>query len=87
MTFSGWVAFAFLALVNSLVGFFFWYRALALGGISKISQIQLLQTVFTFCFAALWLGEIITSLMVFFLLITLVIVWLSKKIPVTDSQG
>ncbi|PDH64061.1 MAG: EamA family transporter, partial [SAR116 cluster bacterium MED-G04] len=44
MPLSAWAAFCFLALINSLVGFFFWYRALAIGGVAKISQIQLLQT-------------------------------------------
>lgn len=77
----GWGAFVFLALVNSLVGFFFWYRALAIGGVAKISQIQLLQTFFTFGFAALWLGEVISFEMIVFLSITMAIVWLSKKIP------
>ena len=38
---SGWAAFAFLAVINSLIGFFFWYKALALGGVTKISQVQL----------------------------------------------
>ena len=84
---SGWAAFAFLAVINSLIGFFFWYKALALGGVTKISQVQLLQTFFTFIFAALWLGEEITLIMVIFLIITLIIVWLSKKILVTRSPS
>ena len=84
---SGWAAFAFLAVINSLIGFFFWYKALALGGVTKISQVQLLQTFFTFIFAALWLGEEITLIMAIFLIITLFIVWLSKKIPVTRSPS
>ena len=84
---SGWAAFAFLAVINSLIGFFFWYKALALGGVTKISQVQLLQTFFTFIFAALWLGEEITLIMVIFLIITLIIVWLSKKILVKRSPS
>ena len=86
MPISGWAAFVFLALVNSLIGFFFWYKALAIGGVTKISQIQLLQTFFTFGFAALWLGEVITPLMVLFLVITVIIVWISKRIPVTAKS-
>lgn len=86
MPLSAWAAFCFLALINSLVGFFFWYRALAIGGVAKISQIQLLQTFFTFGFAALWLGETITLVMTVFLVITIVIVWISKKIPVAAPQ-
>ena len=84
---SGWATFVFLAVINSLIGFFFWYKALALGGVTKISQVQLLQTFFTFIFAALWLGEEITLIIVIFLIITLIIVWLSKKIPVTRSPS
>jgi len=87
LTLSGWAIFAFLAVINSLIGFFFWYKALALGGVTKISQVQLLQTFFTFIFAALWLGEEITLIMAIFLIITLFIVWLSKKIPVTRSPS
>jgi drug/metabolite transporter (DMT)-like permease len=83
----GWLAFAFLALINSLVGFFFWYRALAIGGVPKISQIQLLQTFFTFGFAALWLNETITLTMIFCLIATIVVVWISKKIPVASTAG
>ena len=86
MPLSAWAAFCFLALINSLVGFFFWYRALAIGGGAQISQIQLLQTFFTFGFAALWLGETITLVMTVFLVITIVIVWISKKIPVAAPQ-
>ena len=87
LTPSGWATFVFLAVINSLIGFFFWYKALALGGVTKISQVQLLQTFFTFIFAALWLGEEITLIMVIFLIITLIIVWLSKKILVTRSPS
>ena len=84
---QGWLAFAFLALINSLVGFFFWYRALAIGGVPKISQIQLLQTFFTFGFAALWLNETITLTMILCLIATIVVVWISKKIPVASTAG
>lgn len=83
LSITGWGAFAFLALINSLIGFFFWYKALALGGVPKISQIQLLQTFFTFGFAKLWLGEDITLLMVAFMVLTILIVWVSKQIPST----
>jgi drug/metabolite transporter (DMT)-like permease len=84
---EGWFAFAFLALINSLVGFFFWYKALAIGGVPKISQIQLLQTFFTFGFAALWLNETITLTMISCLIATIVVVWISKKIPVASKAG
>ena len=42
-----------------LLGFFAWYRGLALGGIARVGQIQLVQPVMTMTWAALILGEVI----------------------------
>ena len=39
------------------LGFFAWYRGLAIGPIARVSQIQLVQPVLTICWAALLLGE------------------------------
>jgi drug/metabolite transporter (DMT)-like permease len=51
------LAFGYLAIGSSLLAFFAWYRALALGGIAKVGQIQLLQPILTMVLAALLLGE------------------------------
>ena len=37
--------------MSQLVGFFFWYRGLALGGVARVGQIQLLQPFLTVLFA------------------------------------
>jgi drug/metabolite transporter (DMT)-like permease len=42
-----WWAFAYLALVSQLIGFFAWYAGLAMGGIAAVSQVQLLQIFLT----------------------------------------
>lgn len=55
-----WSAFACLALVSMFLAFFAWYRGLALGPMSSVSQIQLIQPVLSICWAALILGEHIT---------------------------
>jgi drug/metabolite transporter (DMT)-like permease len=39
------------------LGFFAWYRGLAIGPMAQVSQIQLVQPVLTICWAALLLGE------------------------------
>lgn len=54
---SAWGGFAYLSLVSAFLGFFAWYHGLALGGVAKVGQIQLLQPFFTFIFAAGFLGE------------------------------
>ena len=52
-----WLAFAYLAGVSMFLGFFAWYRGLAIGPIARVSQIQLVQPVLTIVWAALLLGE------------------------------
>lgn len=52
-----WGGFAYLSLVSAFLGFFAWYHGLALGGVAKVGQIQLLQPFLTFVFAAAFLGE------------------------------
>jgi drug/metabolite transporter (DMT)-like permease len=55
-----WAAFAYLAVVSMFLGFFAWYRGLAIGPIARVSQIQLIQPVLSICWAALLLGEALT---------------------------
>jgi drug/metabolite transporter (DMT)-like permease len=40
---SAWLGLAYIAVFSMLIGFFFWYRALAIGGSSRVGQLQLLQ--------------------------------------------
>lgn len=54
---SAWGGFAYLSFVSAFLGFFAWYHGLALGGVARVGQIQLLQPFFTFVFAAAFLGE------------------------------
>jgi drug/metabolite transporter (DMT)-like permease len=54
---TAWLAFAYLGLMSQWVGFLFWYRGLALGGIARVSQVQLMQLFGTLAFSALLLGE------------------------------
>jgi drug/metabolite transporter (DMT)-like permease len=52
-----WAGFAYVSVVSMFLGFFAWYRGLALGGIAAVGQVQLLQPFLTI-FASAWLlGE------------------------------
>jgi len=55
---SAWLGFAYVTLFSQLLGFFAWYKALALGGIARVSQVQLLQLFLTLVFAALLNGDV-----------------------------
>ena len=52
-----WIALAYVSLFSMLIGFVFWYRGLALGGIAGVSQLQLLQPFFGLMLAAMLLNE------------------------------
>jgi drug/metabolite transporter (DMT)-like permease len=52
-----WGAFAYLAAVSMFLGFFAWYRGLAIGPMSQVSQVQLTQPVMSICWAGLLLHE------------------------------
>jgi drug/metabolite transporter (DMT)-like permease len=54
---ESWAALFYLTAISQFIGFFFYYKGLALGGIAKMSQVQLLLP-FMAVFAAHWiLGE------------------------------
>jgi drug/metabolite transporter (DMT)-like permease len=55
-----WASFAYLAVVSMFLGFFAWYRGLAIGPMARVSQVQLVQPVLSIGWAALLLGEELT---------------------------
>ncbi len=55
-----WAAFAYLAVVSMFLGFFAWYRGLAIGPMAHVSQVQLLQPVLSILWVALLLKEKLT---------------------------
>ncbi|HLZ02225.1 MAG TPA: DMT family transporter [Bradyrhizobium sp.] len=61
-----WLALLYAALFPQWIGFFAWNAGLAMGGIARVSQLQLLQPFVTFAFAAIFIGEPITPQIVLF---------------------
>lgn len=54
---DGWFGLLYLALASQLFGFFFWYKGLAIGGIARVSQTQLLQPFLSIIASIVILGE------------------------------
>ena len=52
-----WAGFAYVSVFSMMLGFVFWYRGLALGGIAGVGQLQLLQPFLGLLLAGLVLGE------------------------------
>ncbi len=58
-----WIGLAYVSLFSMLIGFVFWYRGLAQGGIAAVGQLQLLQPFFGLALAATLLGEPVSATM------------------------
>jgi drug/metabolite transporter (DMT)-like permease len=54
--------FAYVSLISMFLGFFAWYRGLALGGIARVGQLQLMQPVLTLLWSHWLLAESITPM-------------------------
>jgi drug/metabolite transporter (DMT)-like permease len=59
-----WLGLGYVSVFSMLVGFIFWYRGLAMGGIAGVGQLQLLQPFFGLLLAAALLGEPVAWTMV-----------------------
>lgn len=63
ITGTAWGGLFYVSLFSMLIGFIFWYRGLALGGIAAVGQLQLLQPFFGLTLAATLLGEPVSAAM------------------------
>lgn len=55
-----WAGLAYVSVFSMLVGFVFWFRGLARGGIAGVGQLQLLQPFLGLALSALLLGETVS---------------------------
>ncbi|RBQ06653.1 DMT family transporter [Pedobacter miscanthi] len=54
---GAWAGLAYISLFSMFIGFIFWYKGLAQGGIASVGQLQLLQPFFGLALAATLLHE------------------------------
>jgi len=73
------VSFVYLGLFSMYIGFFFWYSGIALGGVARVGQVQLLQPFLTLVGGYFLLDEKITAINVGFALCVLAVVVLGKR--------
>jgi drug/metabolite transporter (DMT)-like permease len=79
---SAWMGLGYVSLFSMWLGFFAWYRGLALGGTVRVSQVQLVQPFLALLFAVPVLGETLEPGTVVFSLAVIATVFLGKKMPV-----
>jgi drug/metabolite transporter (DMT)-like permease len=54
---AAWTGFAYVSVFSMFIGFFFWYRGMALGGVARVGQVQLVQPFLSVLGATVVLGE------------------------------
>lgn len=82
---SAWGAFAYVAVFSMWIGFFAWYRGLALGGTVRVSQVQLVQPFLSMLSAVPLLGERLDLLTVGFGIAVIATVFAGKRMPVRST--
>ncbi|MBZ9794750.1 DMT family transporter [Mesorhizobium sp. ES1-4] len=81
---NAWISLAYVSLFSMLIGFVFWYRGLAQGGIAAVGQLQLLQPFFGLALAATLLHEQVSPMMVLVTLGVVACVFGAKKFAKRD---
>ncbi|WP_217568915.1 DMT family transporter [Mesorhizobium sp. GbtcB19] len=76
---GAWIGLGYVSLFSMLIGFIFWYRGLAQGGIAAVGQLQLLQPFFGLALAASLLHEKVSPMMVVVTLGVVACVFGAKK--------
>ncbi len=79
---SAWWGFGYVAVFSMWIGFFAWYRGLALGGTVRVSQVQLVQPFLSMLFAVPLLGERLDLLTLGFGLAVIATVFVGRRMPV-----
>jgi drug/metabolite transporter (DMT)-like permease len=82
---GAWLGFGYVSLFSMWLGFFAWYRGLALGGVLRVSQVQLLQPFLALLFAVPVLGERLEPVTLGFALAVIAVVFAGRRMPTTRT--
>lgn len=79
--------FLYVSIFSMFIGFFAWYRGLSLGGVARVSQLQLLQPFMTILASALILGEQLTVATIGFSIGVIACVALGKRTQISVGRS
>lgn len=82
---TAWLSVGYLSVFSMFLGFFAWYHGLAIGGVARVSQTQLLQPFFTLFASAVILHESITLVTVLAAIAVVLTVALGRRAPIARS--
>jgi drug/metabolite transporter (DMT)-like permease len=84
---AAWAGFGYVTLFSMWLGFFAWYRGLVLGGVMRVSQVQLLQPFLALLAAVPLLGERLELGTVGFALAVAAVVFAGKRLPLRATAA
>ncbi|MFC5399246.1 DMT family transporter [Undibacterium jejuense] len=79
---AAWGGFAYVSVFSMFVGFLFWYKGLATGGIARVGQVQLLQPFMSLLGAAMIVGESLNLINMLFAVAVVVTVSLGRQMKI-----
>jgi drug/metabolite transporter (DMT)-like permease len=79
---SAWLGFGYVSVFSMFIGFFFWYRGMALGGVARVGQVQLAQPGLSLVAAALVLNETLQIEHILFTFAVIAVVGAGKRMKV-----
>jgi drug/metabolite transporter (DMT)-like permease len=82
---AAWGGLAYVTVFSMWLGFFAWYRGLALGGTVRVSQLQLLQPFLSMLFAVPLLGESLDALTLGFAVAVIATVFIGRTMPIRQG--
>jgi len=82
---AAWGGFLYVSVFSVWLGFFAWYRGLQLGGMLRVSQVQLLQPFLSMWLAVPLLGEPLDAATIGFSLAVMATVFLSRRMAVATA--
>jgi drug/metabolite transporter (DMT)-like permease len=74
-----WIGLAYVSIFSMFVGFIFWYRGLAVGGIARVGQLQQLQPFFGLALAGFLLHEPVAWSMIAATALVVVCVFFARR--------
>ncbi len=80
-----WASFIYVSVISQFLGFLPWYKGLALGGIARVGQTQLLQPFFTLAASALLIGEIVDGVTVAFAVAVCLVVAIGRNLNIAKT--
>lgn len=79
---AAWGGFAYVSMFSMFIGFFFWYRGMALGGVARVGQVQLVQPFLSVLGATVVLGETLSWQTLAFAIAVIATVGVGRKMQV-----